>query len=115
MTFEFDHGIQSLNCRSAISHRARALCAVELPIPHGERFNYFRSISRADRHIRGQIALEEYRFPTELVEFLSDVYSTDRFRALIELTVDGQNYFCMLRDNGTYLREDYSARVSTFL
>ena len=115
VTFEFDQRIQSLNCRSEISHRVRSLCAVELPIPHGERFNYFRSISRADRHIRGRIVLEEYSCPKELIEFLSDVYSTDKFDALIETRVEGQSYYNLLRDDGSYLREDYFSSGEYFL
>ena len=115
VTFQFDERIQSLNCRADISHRARSLCAVELPIPHGERFNYFQSISRADRHIRGQIVLEEYSCPKELFEFLSDVYSTDKFKALVETRVEGQSYYSLLRDDGSYLREDYFSSGEYFL
>ena len=115
VTFQFDERIQSLNCRAEISHRARSLCAVELPIPHGERFNYFQSISRADRHIRGQIVLEEYSCPKELIEFLSDVYSTDKFKALVETRVEGQSYYSLLRDDGSYLREDYFSSGEYFL
>ena len=115
VTFEFDGRISSLNCRKEISERMRRLCSVELPIPHGDRFNYFQSISRADRHIRQQIVLEEYQYPEELVKFLSSVYSSDKFESLIETRVDGKSYFSILAKDGTYLREDYFSSGEYFL
>ena len=113
--FEFDERIDSLNCRREISQRMRALISVELPIPHGERFNYFQSISRADRDIRRQIVLEEYSVPHELVDFLSDVYSPEQFQSLIETRIGGRSYFSILREDKTYLREDYFSSGEYFL
>src|SRR5229473_6047884 len=69
--FEYDAHLRSLNCKSPISPPLRSLCAVELPMPHGERFRYFHTVSDADTDIRRQIILEEYVRPAELIEFLS--------------------------------------------
>ena len=115
VTFNYDRHIGSLNCKEPVSPRLKALCAVELPIPHGDRFNFFQSISRVDRHIRRQIILEEYNYPKELVEFLSDIYSTDKFQSLVETRIGERSYFSILLDNGGYVREDYLSSGEYFL
>ena len=113
--FEFDQQINSLNCKDTISRCIRELCVVELPIPHGERFNFFQSISQVDRHIRRQIILEEYSRPQELIEFLSDIYSSNRFESLVETKISGQSYYSILQKNATYVREDYLSSGEYFL
>ena len=113
--FYFDEHLGSLNCKTGIDQRTRELFSVELPIPYGNRFNYFQSISRADRHIRRQIILEEYSRPQELIEFLSAIYSSKKFHALIETEIDGRSYFSILCDNGRYIREDYFSSGEYFL
>lgn len=115
VTFDYDRDIESLNCKNGVSESIKTLCAVELPFPHGERFNFFQTVSRADRDIRRQIVLEEYSRPAELVEFLSDIYSSDKFESLIETEVSGQSYFSILLDDGRYVREDYLSSGEYFL
>ena len=115
VTFEFDEHIGTINCRTEIPIHMRSLCKVELPIPYGDRFNFFQSISRADRHIRRSIILEEYSHPVELIAFLSDIYSSDKFQSLIEIKIDDRSYFCILLDDGRYIREDYLSSGEYFL
>ena len=115
VTFSFDEHLESLNCRMAIDQEMRELCSVELPIPHGNRFNYFQSVSRADRHIRRQIVLGEYSRPLELIEFLSTIYSSTKFHSLIETEIDSRSYFSILTDEGRYIREDYLSSGEYFL
>ena len=115
ITFTFDEEINSLNCRENISPVIQNMCAVELPIPHGDRFNFFQSISQMDRHIRRQIILEEYNRPYELIDFLSDIYSSHRFKSLIETKISGNGYYSILLDDGRYVREDYLSSGEYFL
>lgn len=115
VTFDFDQHTDTLNCRQSISQSIRTLCAVELPIPYGDRFTFFRSVSRADRHIRRQIILNEYSRPIELVNFLSDIYSSDKFQSLVETKIGEHSYFCILLDDGRYVREDYLSSGEYFL
>ncbi len=115
VTFDFDEHIGSINCKTEIPPNIRSLCTVELPIPHGDRFNFFQSISRADRHIRRSIILGEYSHPTELVAFLSGIYSSDQFESLVEIQIGGHSYFCILLDDGRYIREDYLSSGEYFL
>ena len=51
----------------------------------------------------------------ELIAFLSDIYSSDKFEALIETDVGGNRYFSMLSKDGTYVREDYFSSGEYFL
>lgn len=115
ITFTFDQRIDSLNCKENMSPAIHGLCAAELPIPHGDRFNFFQSISKMDRHIRHQIIREEYDRPRELIDFLSDIYSSDRFQSLVEIKINDRNYYCILLDNGRYIREDYLSSGEYFL
>jgi ABC-type dipeptide/oligopeptide/nickel transport system ATPase subunit len=113
--FEYDAHLKSLNCKSAISQSFRTLCAVELPMPHGERFRYFQTVSDADTDIRRQIILEEYVSPKELIAFLSDIYTSDKFQKLVEIKVRGRLYYCILLEDGRYVREDYLSSGEYFL
>ena len=115
VTFAYDPYIARLNCKKEIPQNIRELCTVELPIPHGSRFQFFQSISRVDLDIRRQIILEEYSRPEELVEFLSDIYSSERFQSLIKTEIRGNSYFSLLQDDGTYIREDYFSSGEYFL
>jgi len=113
--FTYDKRVKSLNCRASIPPQMKEACTAELPMPHGDRFNYFQSISKADAEIRRQITLEEFERPSELIEFLSDIYSTNRFDSLIEVKVGNRSYYCLLRDNNRYVREDYLSSGEHFL
>lgn len=115
VTFKFDQDIAGLNCKGEIPKTHRSLCAVELPIPHGDRFKFFQSISRVDRDIRRKIILGEYNRPEELVEFLSEIYSSEKFQSLIEVEVGGNSYYGLLSEDGRYVREDYFSSGEYFL
>jgi hypothetical protein len=90
VTFEYDENIRTLNCREAIPSELRSLISAELPMPHGTRFNYFRSASEADLDIRRAIALNNYGNPNELVDFLTAIYGSIRYSNMAEVTVKGK-------------------------
>jgi ABC-type dipeptide/oligopeptide/nickel transport system ATPase subunit len=113
--FDYDSNIRTLNCRTPIPETIRSLCVAELPMPHGERFHSFPVISEADADIRRQIILEEYRRPEELIEFLTDIYSSDKFESLVETVVRGHSYYSILRGDNRYVREDYLSSGEYFL
>lgn len=50
--FTFDPKLQSLNCKAVVAQKLRDSLEVELPMPYGDRFNFFQSISDADHEIR---------------------------------------------------------------
>jgi ABC-type dipeptide/oligopeptide/nickel transport system ATPase subunit len=113
--FVYDDEIDSLNCKQPIPQQLRTLCATELPMPHGERFNFFQTVSEVDTDIRRQIILEDYSRPDELIQFLSDIYTSNKFDSLIETNVKGKSYYSILLADNRYVREDYLSSGEYFL
>ncbi len=113
--FKYDHAIKNLNCKEQIPDDIRSKIAVELPIPHGERFNFFQRISNADPDIRKSIILDQYISPHELIEFLHDIYANTKFEKLVEISIRNAKYYCVLLPSGKYLREDYLSSGEYFL
>lgn len=115
VVFQYDVKIRSLNCKAIIRPELRDLIAAELPMPHGARFNYFKSAYEADLDIRRAIALGNYNHPEELVSFLTAVYGSTRYSSLVEVKVKGKSYFAIVKGDGTYIREDYLSSGEYFL
>lgn len=115
VSFIYDSILRSIDCREKIPRKLRELVAAELPMPYGARFNYFKNASEADQDIRTAIALETYRIPEELIAFLNAVYETERYSAMVEVRVRGKNYYALVREDGTYIREDYLSSGEHFL
>lgn len=115
VVFEYDTKIRSLNCREVIPLPLRGLIAAELPMPHGTRFNYFKSASEADLDIRRAIALGNHNHPEELVLFLTAIYGSPRYANMVEVKVKGKSYFAIVKSDGTYIREDYLSSGEYFL
>lgn len=115
VTFSYNNVVRSLDCRDKISKELRALVAAELPMPYGARFNYFKSASEADQDIRTAITFGTYDRPEELISFLNAVYETDRYSAMVEVRLRGKSYYALVRENGTYIREDYLSSGEHFL
>ena len=115
VTFIYDSMLRSLDCREKIPKELRELVAAELPMPYGARFNYFKNASEVDQDIRTAIALATYRIPEELIAFLNAVYETERYSAMVEVRVRGKNYYALVRQDRTYIREDYLSSGEHFL
>ncbi|MEN5289413.1 AAA family ATPase [Stenotrophomonas lactitubi] len=114
-TFTYNSALRSLDYRDKISRELRDLIAAELPMPYGARFNYFRSASEADQDIRTAITLGTCDRPDELISFLNAVYETDRYSALVEVRLKGKSYYALVREDQTYIREDYLSSGEHFL
>ncbi|SEI58592.1 AAA domain-containing protein, putative AbiEii toxin, Type IV TA system [Achromobacter sp. NFACC18-2] len=84
-------------------------------MPHGMRFNYFKSASEADLDIRKAIALGNHDYPKELISFLEAVYGSTRYSGMVAVDVKGKTYYAIVRDDGTYIREDYLSSGEYFL
>ncbi|HGG8829077.1 TPA: ATP-binding protein, partial [Enterobacter kobei] len=80
---------------------------VELPIPHGMRFNNFPTLSKIDAELRKSIAFESYSVPDELINIFKVVYQSSSYNNLKSFSVKNETYYFRLNDNGTYIREDY--------
>lgn len=115
ITFKYDASLGSLNCHQEIPKSIREGISAELPIPHGARFNYFRTASSADDEIRKRTVLGTATKPQELINFLTAIYENDKYNALIEVTVKGKSYYAIANPDGTYIREDYLSSGEYFL
>ncbi|WP_253256695.1 AAA family ATPase [Stenotrophomonas sp. VV52] len=115
VAFTYDEKIRSLNCRDTIPSTLRKMIEAELPMPHGRRFNYFKSASEADLDIRKAISFGKYARPEELIDFLGAIYGSDRFSTMAEVRVKGKSYYAIVRNDGTYIREDYLSSGEYFL
>lgn len=113
--FSYDPAVGMLNTRKPIPESLKALVAVELPIPHGQRFNYFRMLAEADAEIRRAIILEDYTRPEALIGFLTRIYGEARFEGLREVVFSRGSCCFYSVENDRYVREDYFSSGEFFL
>ncbi|MDI9335207.1 MAG: AAA family ATPase [Cytophagales bacterium] len=113
--FTYDKELRTLNSKVPIPQALKAKVAVELPVPHGQRFNFFRTLSESDLEIRAAITLGNHRKPTELIEFLSEIYGESRFSGLIEVPLKAGSCCCIVPPDGRYVREDHFSSGEYFL
>ncbi|MGF6809435.1 ABC-type dipeptide/oligopeptide/nickel transport system ATPase subunit [Paraburkholderia sp. Clong3] len=113
--FTFDPKLQSLNCKTVVAQQLRDSLEVELPMPYGDRFNFFQSISDADHEIRRNIVIESYTRPDELIDFLHTIYDNNKFDNLRCIVIKKKSYYCQILDESRYIREDYFSSGEYFL
>lgn len=113
--FIFDSRIGSLNCRQSLPPTWRTDFVVELSIPAGDRFNFFKSLSESDLEIRRALALDDFVIPAELIALLQAIYPGSNFENLSEIKVRKASYFCVRQPDGRYIREDYLSSGEYFL
>lgn len=113
--FTFAPKLKSLNCKAVVAQQLRDSLEVELPMPYGDRFNFFQSISDADREIRRNIVLENYTRPDELIDLLGAIYDSNKFDNLRCITIKKRTYYCLILDESRYIREDYLSSGEYFL
>ncbi|MEI8571612.1 ATP-binding protein [Methylomonas sp. LW13] len=113
--FQYNPKLQVIDTKAIISEKIKRNIYAELPIPHGERFNHFQKLSEIDGELRKGISLKEYSTPGELIEFLSKIYNSDRFKNLKEIKIKGRLYYFFLKADGFYIREDYLSSGEHFI
>jgi len=115
--FTYNRFINGVDSKQEIPDELKAMISVELPIPHGERFNHFRRLSGIDEELRAKIAVGEYKRPEELIFFLHRVYGDERFINLKQVDINKTAYYFILRDDGEryYIREDYFSSGEYFV
>jgi ABC-type dipeptide/oligopeptide/nickel transport system ATPase subunit len=106
-----------LDTKQIIGQEIKDNIQVELPIPHGERFNHFRHLSEQDGDIRTKIAIGDYSRPDELIQLLNSIYEDNRFENLKEVSVKRNTYYFILKDESEryYIREDYLSSGEYFV
>lgn len=113
--FEYDQNLEDLNSKSVFPADFKKQIEVELPMPWGQRFNTFQSISSADNDIRTAVMLEEYYSPNELISLLADIYGDDKFSNLKEVRIGRNSYYIIPLENDRYVREDHLSSGEFFL
>ena len=114
-SFIFDAKINSIDTKEIIKEEIKDNIFVELPIPHGERFSYFQTLSNIDETLKQCIILNQYEDPVELIEFLKGIYNSDRFDNLKVFYVKNKPYYFILKDHDYYIREDYFSSGEYFV
>jgi ABC-type Mn2+/Zn2+ transport system ATPase subunit len=113
--FEYDHNIEDLNSKDVFPQGLKKQIEVELPIPWGQRFNGYQSISSADSDIRTAVMIGDYSVPEELILLLADVYGDNKFSDLKEVRIGKNNYYIMPLKDDRYVREDHLSSGEFFL
>lgn len=113
--FEYDRDIQDLNGKAVFPASLKAQIDVELPMPWGQRFSTFQSVSSADLDIRTAVMLQDYIVPDELILLLSNVYGDDKFSSLKEIKIGKNSFYVIPLENDRYVREDHLSSGEFFL
>ena len=113
--FTYDPAVSTLSTRRPVPESLRSLIAVELPIPHGQRFRSFHELSEADADIRRAIVLDHDTRPDAMIGFLTRIYGEARFEELREVRFS-RGACCFYRvEDDRYVREDYFSSGEFFL
>lgn len=113
--FTYDPTVGTLSTHLPVPKSLRSLIAVELPIPHGQRFSYFHALSEADTEIRREIILDNDTRPDDLIGFMTRIYCEARFEHLREVRFS-RGACCFYRvDGDRYVREDHFSSGEFFL
>lgn len=113
--FLYNPDLGIVDSKQLIPEWIRKSILAELPLPFGDRFNFFQRISGADDEIRRAIILQEYGDPKELKQFLWNIYGSQKFDRLVEVVGKGTSYYCILLDDDRYIREDYLSSGEYFV
>lgn len=113
--FTYDAALRSISTKKLVSAHHKALVSVEMPAPHGQRFTFFRTLADRDKDIRNAVVLGRHKSPTGLINFLSNIYGDDRFKALVEVQLSGGACCCFVQSDLRYIREDYFSSGEYFL
>ena len=115
--FTYNRFIKSIDSKQGIPDQLKNMIDVELPIPHGDRFNHFRHLANIDEAPRAKIAVGEYERPDGLISFLQRVYGGERFKNLKQVNIKKKIYYFILRDEEKryYIREDYFSSGEYFV
>ncbi len=113
--FNYDAKKKVLDSKDPVPTSLRKGISIELPIPYGERFVFFKRIAEIDAQLRSQIVQKRYKKPEELVDFLESVYKKKSFERLAEIKIGKLSYYAIVFDHDYYLREDHFSSGEYFL
>jgi len=112
--FPYNPKLHSIDSKQPIDENLKKSIYVELPIPFGERFK-FHTRSNIDDDLRRAITLKQYSIPTELIDLLTNIYRSSRFKTLKSIKIKKEVYYFLLLENGFYIREDHFSTGEYFV
>lgn len=117
ITFAYNRYIKGIDSKQDIPEEIKSKIKVELPIPHGERFNHFRRLADIDEELRTKIAIGDYKESNDIISFLKIIYGDNRFDHLKQVEIRKMIYYFILKDDNErfYIREDYFSSGEYFV
>ncbi|EFB2764912.1 ATP-binding cassette domain-containing protein, partial [Escherichia coli] len=104
IVYVYDENLKVIDTKQIIPADIKSNLYVELPIPHGMRFNNFPTLSKIDTELRKSIAFESYSVPEDLINILNEVYQSSSYNNLKAFSVKNEIFYFRLNENGTYIR-----------
>lgn len=115
ITYVYDENLKVIDTKQIIPAEIKSNLYVELPIPHGMRFNNFPTLSKIDTELRKSIAFESYSVPEDLINIFNEVYQSSSYNNLKSFSVKNETFYFRLNESGTYIREDYFSSGEYFI
>lgn len=112
-SFYFNPDLRAFDSRDLIPNDGEVVA--ELPIPYGARFQHFSKVAKYDEELKINIASSGYGSATDLIRFLSEVYSSDKFDRLLATRIGNNEFYFILKDDDYYIREDHFSSGEFFL
>jgi len=112
-TFTYNENLRCLDSKDRLPHENTIVS--ELSIPFGARFLQYSKIAAFDSELRVNIASSDYNEATEVIEFLSQIYSSNRFTELKATKIKKNTFYFLLKDDDYYIREDHFSSGEFFL
>lgn len=112
-SFCYNEKLSALDSKDILPHKNAIVS--ELPIPYGARFQQFSKIARFDSELKINIASTDYEEASELINFLSQVYSSCKFSDLKSTNINKNIFYFILKDKDYYIREDHFSSGEFFL
>ncbi|HEI6852541.1 TPA: AAA family ATPase [Yersinia enterocolitica] len=113
--YQYNNILKVIDTKKIIPDEVKNNLFVELPIPHGMRFNSFPTLGNVDTDLRKSIAFETYDIPQELIDILNEVYKTEKYNNIRSFKAKGGTYYFRLAEGGYYIREDYFSSGEYFV
>lgn len=89
---------------------------IELPIPFGNRFTAYPTLSKIDRELRERYLKKQYNRNEDIINFLNRIYpNSNKFNELKEVEISGKKYYFLPSKDGRYIREDYLSSGEYFI
>ncbi|SMM99833.1 hypothetical protein SPONN_1035 [uncultured Candidatus Thioglobus sp.] len=114
-TYTYDNDIKTINSSDIVENHIIKNIVGELPLPYGQRFNFFQKISKLDKQIRQKYISGDFKKPENLIKWYQKIYSSNKFDELKEVTIAGKEYYFLPQKNNRYIREDYFSSGEYFV